>query len=34
MARLFYVSDQKKEGKDDDLAKEKMDETPVGEEIC
>ena len=26
---------QKKEGKDDDLAKEeKMDETPVGEEIC
>lgn len=34
MARLFYVSDKKKDGNADDTAKaEKINETPVGEEI-
>ena len=35
MARLFYVSDKKKDGNADDTAKaEKINETPVGEEIA
>ena len=35
MARLFYVSDKKKAGNANDAEEaEKINETPVGEEIC